>query len=112
MSTGQLVAEVMESNITTISPVNKLHPRDDILATGSSRSIFIWRPKEASKPEEEQQGKRFKAFTCGKNEKKSKGKFDDESDDDFGDFIRNSKRSRALKSERKPTQAKQSKSRT
>ncbi|KAK1264912.1 Protein DAMAGED DNA-BINDING 2 [Acorus gramineus] len=112
MSTGQLVAEVMEPNITTISPVNKLHPRDDILASGSSRSIFIWRPKEASKPEEEQQGKRFKEFTCGRNEKKSKGKFDDESDDDFGDFIRNCKRSRALKSERKPTQAKQSKSRT
>ncbi|MCI50300.1 protein DAMAGED DNA-BINDING 2-like, partial [Trifolium medium] len=26
----------MDPNITTISPVNKLHPRDDILATGSS----------------------------------------------------------------------------
>lgn len=37
VSTGQLVAEVMDPNITTISPVNKLHPRDDVLATGSSR---------------------------------------------------------------------------
>jgi DNA damage-binding protein 2 len=37
ISTGQLVAEVMDPNITTISPVNKLHPRDDILASGSSR---------------------------------------------------------------------------
>lgn len=37
ISTGQLVAEVMDPNITTISPVNKLHPRDDVLATGSSR---------------------------------------------------------------------------
>lgn len=36
-STGQLVAEVMDPNITTISPVNKLHPREDVLATGSSR---------------------------------------------------------------------------
>lgn len=38
VSTGQLVAEVMDPNITTISPVNKLHPRDDVLASGSSRS--------------------------------------------------------------------------
>lgn len=37
VSTGQLVAEVMDPNITTISPVNKLHPRDDVLASGSSR---------------------------------------------------------------------------
>lgn len=46
-STGQLVAEVMDPNITTISPVNKLHPRDDILATGSSRFdlSFFFYPK-------------------------------------------------------------------
>lgn len=42
VSTGQLVAEVMDPNITTISPVNKLHPRDDVLATGSSRSVYLW----------------------------------------------------------------------
>jgi hypothetical protein len=36
-STGKLLAEVMDPDITTISPVNKLHPQDDILATGSSR---------------------------------------------------------------------------
>lgn len=36
-SSGKLLAEVMDADITTISPVNKLHPRDDILATGSSR---------------------------------------------------------------------------
>lgn len=41
ISTGQLVAEVMDPNITTISPVNKLHPRDDILASGSSR-FGLW----------------------------------------------------------------------
>lgn len=40
VSTGQLVAEVMDPNITTISPVNKLHPRDDILASGSSRFVY------------------------------------------------------------------------
>lgn len=37
ISTGQLVAEIMDPNITTITPVNKLHPRDDVLASGSSR---------------------------------------------------------------------------
>ena len=36
-SSGKLLAEVMDPDITTISPVNKLHPQDDILATGSSR---------------------------------------------------------------------------
>lgn len=37
--TGQLVAEVMDPNITTIIPVNKLHPRDDVLVSGSSRFV-------------------------------------------------------------------------
>lgn len=36
-STGQLIAAVMDPNIMTISPVNKLHPQYDILASGSSR---------------------------------------------------------------------------
>lgn len=40
ITTGQLVAEVMDPNITTISPVNKLHPRDDVLASGSSRFVY------------------------------------------------------------------------
>ncbi|EPS62360.1 hypothetical protein M569_12431, partial [Genlisea aurea] len=38
--TGRLVAEITDPNITTISPVNKLHPREDILASGSSRFSF------------------------------------------------------------------------
>lgn len=37
-TTGQLVAEAVQPDITTISPVNKPHPREDILASGSSRS--------------------------------------------------------------------------
>lgn len=40
ISTGKLVAEIIDPNITTISPVNKLHPRYDILASGSSRFDF------------------------------------------------------------------------
>lgn len=82
-STGQLVAEVMDPNITTISPVNKLHPRDDILATGSSRSLFIWKPKEKSEMVEEKDESRI--VVCGKAEKKrgkKKGDNSDESDDD------------------------------
>lgn len=38
-STGKLVAEVIDTDVTTISPVNKLHPQDHILASGSSRFV-------------------------------------------------------------------------
>ncbi|KAJ9146795.1 hypothetical protein P3X46_029021 [Hevea brasiliensis] len=83
VSTGQLVAEVMDPNITTISPVNKLHPRDDILASGSSRSLFIWKPKEKSEVvEQKDEGK---IVICGSAEKKFKRRFwggSDDSDDD------------------------------
>ncbi|KAH7838162.1 hypothetical protein Vadar_022771 [Vaccinium darrowii] len=83
ISTGQLIAEVTEPNITTISPVNKLHPRDDVLASGSSRSLFIWRPKEDS--EIAQQKDEKKIIVCGKAEKKlgkkSAGESDDSDDD-------------------------------
>ncbi|KAI3461648.1 hypothetical protein Pfo_018311 [Paulownia fortunei] len=81
VSTGQLVAEVMDPNITTISPVNKLHPRDDVLASGSSRSIFIWRPQE--KVELKRQRDESRIILCGKGEKERKGKFEDDSGDDF-----------------------------
>ncbi|RCV37811.1 hypothetical protein SETIT_8G092300v2 [Setaria italica] len=40
-------SEVMDPDITTISPVNKLHPQDDILATRSSR----FRKKSNGKPD-------------------------------------------------------------
>ncbi|CAM8982505.1 unnamed protein product [Rhodiola kirilowii] len=83
-STGRLVAEVMDPNITTISSVNKLHPRDDVLATGSSRSIFIWKPKKDIEVIQEKD--EHKIVLCGadakKFKKKSSGKSDDESDDD------------------------------
>lgn len=36
-STGKLLAEVVDPDITTINPVNKLLPQDDILPSGSSR---------------------------------------------------------------------------
>ncbi|KAG5064097.1 hypothetical protein JHK85_005280 [Glycine max] len=97
-STGQLVAEVMDPNITTISPVNKLHPRDDILATGSSRSLFIWKPKEKSELVEEKDEQ--KIVVCGKAEKKrgkKNGNISDESDDEG--FMSKSKKSKSKKTE-------------
>ncbi|CAL0315635.1 unnamed protein product [Lupinus luteus] len=82
ISTGQLLAEVMDPNITTITPVNKLHPRDDILASGSSRSLFIWKPKEKCEAGEEKDERKF--VVCGRAEKKrgKKGNDSDESDDE------------------------------
>nr|GLL42946.1 protein DAMAGED DNA-BINDING 2 isoform X1 [Ipomoea trifida] len=97
ITTGQLVAEVMDPNITTISPVNKLHPRDDILASGSSRSLFIWRPAGESEPG--QQRAEEKIVVCGKAADAKRKKFgadsDDESDGDMfpsnGKNIKNKK---------------------
>ncbi|XXG66429.1 hypothetical protein AAC387_Pa05g3910 [Persea americana] len=85
-STGQLVAEVRETNITTICPVNKLHPRDDIMASGSSRSIFIWRPKEKSERVQGKDVMKFKMSLCGKDGKKPKKKLDGRSDEDSDDY--------------------------
>lgn len=83
ISTGQLIAEVVDPNITTISPVNKLHPHYDVLASGSSRSIFIWKPEEDQSESIEQRVKK-NILVCGKAEKKRKSKGDsDESDDDI-----------------------------
>ncbi|KAK4278575.1 hypothetical protein QN277_016405 [Acacia crassicarpa] len=98
-STGQLVAEVMDPNITTISPVNKLHPRDDILASGSSRSLFIWKPKEKCEPIEEEKEER-KIVICAKaKNKKGKKKGRKRGDDDFDDnaFISKRKKSKSKK---------------
>ncbi|GAB2242388.1 hypothetical protein Droror1_Dr00019163 [Drosera rotundifolia] len=82
VSTGQLVAEVMDPNITTISPVNKLHPRVDLLASGSSRSLYIWKPKDKSQVVQEKEEKRI--LTCMQAKKKPKGKGEsDDSDDDI-----------------------------
>ncbi|PSS09485.1 Protein DAMAGED DNA-BINDING like [Actinidia chinensis var. chinensis] len=102
ISTGQLISEVTEPNITTISPVNKLHPRDDVLASGSSRSIFIWRQKENSEivqPKDE-----TKIIVCGRAEKKLKKKFEGESDDSDNDiFTIKGKNSKSRKSAPKPS---------
>ncbi|KAG6382828.1 hypothetical protein SASPL_157463 [Salvia splendens] len=90
ITNGQLVAEVIDPNIMTITPVNKLHPRDDVLASGSSRSIFIWKPQENTELERGEDVNRI--IICGKAEKSRKGKLDDDSgDDDMFDSKKNSK---------------------
>ncbi|CAM6030736.1 unnamed protein product [Sphagnum balticum] len=92
ISTGQLVEQVFDHSITTICPVNKLHPRINVMATGSSRSLFIWKPKEESDVEangtESQQKKQIKLRIYeadgGKSGKgKSKHDYGDDDDDDF-----------------------------
>ncbi|KAF7833767.1 protein DAMAGED DNA-BINDING 2 [Senna tora] len=91
-STGQLIAEVMDPNITTISPVNKLHPRDDILASGSSRSLFIWRPKEKSEVVEEKDER--KIVICGRADEKKRGRKyggDDSDDEAFTSKLKKTK---------------------
>ncbi|KAK9124482.1 hypothetical protein Sjap_014084 [Stephania japonica] len=100
-STGQLVAEVTEPNITTISPVNKIHPRDEVMATGSSRSIFIWRPKDKVERVEERED--AKIVLCGgskKTNKKFGGESDESDDDTFNSKGKNSKSKRDGKSGR------------
>lgn len=110
-NTGQLVAEVLDPNITTISPVNKLHPRDDVMASGSSRSIFIWRPK-GNAEEEPLQGKddrKFKASFYGNDETNCNKKHNGASDDDFDDFSPKGKKpkcSRPKKQESKSASSK------
>lgn len=101
ISTGHLVAEVVDKNITTISSVNKIHPRLDVLATGSSRSLFIWRPKEEMGEDErdiesEEAKSKISIYTVpdhvGKKKAKGKRKLDDNDDDDDDDIFCNEKK--------------------
>lgn len=44
VSTGRLCAEMIDPMITTISPVNKIHPRLELIVSGSSSSLYAWTP--------------------------------------------------------------------
>lgn len=102
ISTGQLVAEVTDPNVTTISTVNKLHPRDDVLATGSASSLFIWRPRGRCKAVQEKDKR--KIVLCGKTGKKVNKKFTGESDDSDDDMCTSKgKKSNSKKPESKST---------
>ncbi|XP_072996150.1 DNA damage-binding protein 2 isoform X1 [Typha latifolia] len=95
-STGKLLAEVFDPDISTISPVNKLHPRDDVLASGSSRSLFIWKPKEEIAETTQEHKRNCKEFIYPNARKKSRGKLEDDSDDD-SDFGSKGKKDKAKK---------------
>ncbi|CAL9134246.1 unnamed protein product [Musa acuminata var. zebrina] len=95
-STGKLVAEVIDTDVTTISPVNKLHPQDHILASGSSRTLLIWKARQEDWEAKKQPEKRPKQFIFRKNEKKSNGKFDSDSGGD-SDYDSNGKKRKAKK---------------
>ncbi|GAB4821800.1 hypothetical protein N2152v2_008846 [Parachlorella kessleri] len=41
-ATGELVGELIDTHLTTITPVNKPHPTRDVLISGSSRSLYAW----------------------------------------------------------------------
>ncbi|KAL4435880.1 hypothetical protein ABPG77_000642 [Micractinium sp. CCAP 211/92] len=55
-ATGALVGELVDPNLTTICPVNKPHPRVDLIVSGSSRSLYAWRPAPAEEEEEDPEG--------------------------------------------------------
>eukprot|EP00742_Colponemidia_sp_Colp-10_P006298 GILJ01006750.1.p1 GENE.GILJ01006750.1~~GILJ01006750.1.p1 ORF type:complete len:500 (-),score=33.37 GILJ01006750.1:387-1814(-) len=42
-SSGQLAAELTHSSLITMPTVNRFHPRQDILLTASSSSIYVWK---------------------------------------------------------------------
>ncbi|XP_047312155.1 protein DAMAGED DNA-BINDING 2 [Impatiens glandulifera] len=94
IKTGKLVAEVVDPNITTISPVNKLHPREDILASGSSRSIFIWKQRDNHEIERPMEEKVI--LICSTDDKKRRKRLNgdiDESDDDLSSIKKKSSKS-------------------
>ncbi|GJQ15006.1 hypothetical protein GpartN1_g6797.t1 [Galdieria partita] len=43
---GQIVAELVDLNIPTISPLNKFHPTWDKIISGTSYNLFLWEDKE------------------------------------------------------------------
>lgn len=52
VATGANVGELVDPNLTTICPVNKAHPRKDMIITGSSRSLYAWKPEEEDEDQE------------------------------------------------------------
>ena len=46
-ATGRLLTQLVDANLATICPVNKPHPRLPLIVSGSSRSLYAWRPAKA-----------------------------------------------------------------
>eukprot|EP00850_Spirogloea_muscicola_P007768 SM000040S14780 [mRNA] locus=s40:198449:202502:- [translate_table: standard] len=102
ISTGKRTAEVWDRGLETITPVNKLHPRRDVLASGSFWSLVIWKPEEEEPddddvsvavrtPAKSREQRREVVYydTKGSGKGKGKGKSKkgeaDDNDDDFED---------------------------
>ncbi|PNW73904.1 hypothetical protein CHLRE_13g577550v5 [Chlamydomonas reinhardtii] len=51
---GGLLRQLTDTNLTTISPVNKPHPRRDVIISGSSRSLYCWAPVPPDDQQEEE----------------------------------------------------------
>ena len=45
-----LVTQLADPLLATISPVNIVHPSRYVIASGSSRSVFLWRPRPPTQP--------------------------------------------------------------
>ncbi|GIM03291.1 hypothetical protein Vretimale_8050, partial [Volvox reticuliferus] len=52
---GALLRQLTDANLTTISPVNKAHPRRQLIVSGSSRSLYLWAPVQEEEQESEEQ---------------------------------------------------------
>jgi DNA damage-binding protein 2 len=55
-ATGSLVRALADPNLTTISPVNKPHPTRDVIVSGSSRSLYAWKPALEEEEEDDEIG--------------------------------------------------------
>ncbi|GIL51298.1 hypothetical protein Vafri_7321, partial [Volvox africanus] len=58
---GTLLRQLTDANLTTISPVNKAHPRRQLIVSGSSRSLYLWAPvREEEREEQEDEEQKLK----------------------------------------------------
>ena len=52
-ATGKLLSSLVDPNLSTICPLNKYHPTRDVIITGSSRSLYCWKPSKGEDSNEE-----------------------------------------------------------
>lgn len=79
-SDGSRLAEMIDPVMPTISPVNLFHPRLDLIVSGSSRALFVWRPVFEDEPAKKPCGDtenpdsltQFRFLDAGLDQKKSK----------------------------------------
>lgn len=78
-SDGSHLAEMIDPVMLTISPVNLFHPRLDLILSGSSRALFMWRPIAEDEPlrtsgdkDNHEHVAQFRLLDAGLDVKKSK----------------------------------------